>query len=434
MTRTSTDPRPSRDDPVLVIGAGLAGLTAARVLSDAGRPVQVLEAGSAVGGRVRTDDVAGYGVDRGFQVLFPGYPAYRRRLGRQGPPLVHVPPGAVLRDGRGPARTVGDPLRDAAARADLLRFDVLGPLDLLRLAAWMAPILLAPPDAALRGPDRAAGEELDRRGFSATAIERFFVPFFGGIFLDRGLATSGRLLPYLSRVLLRGGAARPVGGMQRIPEALARGIQVRTGARVTALDAREHGVTVRLDDGERLDAADVIVATDPPEAARLCGAPPPLGARGATYLAFGAPAGIDDEIRLILGDGRPINDATWISNADPSLAPTGRALLSTTVLADQDDGDDRALEARVRSTLRGWYGAAVDDVELLRLQRIPYAQSAQPPGIAGLLSSVRTSQPRVWLASEATRGTSIQGAMEAGEIAAAALLGDAEGLGRPRGA
>jgi phytoene dehydrogenase-like protein len=340
----------------------------------------------------------------------------------------------VLRDGTGPVRTLGDPLRDPAARRDLAALDVLTLADLLRLGGWAAGALARSPDAALRGPDRAAADELARRGFSRGAIERFFVPFFGGIFLDRQLRTSGRLLPYLLRVLVRGGAARPVGGMQRIPEALARGVEVRLGARVEGLEAGEDHVRVRLDGGEALDAGQVVIATDPPEASRLCGAPPPLGARGASYLSFAAPVGMDDEVRLILGDGRPVNDVTWLSNADPSLAPEGRALLSVTVLADQDDGDDGRLEARVRATLRDWYGEAEGSLELLRILRIPYAQTAQPPGVAGLLSSVRTRHPRVWLASEATRGTSIQGAMEAGEQAAAAILGDAAALGRPRGA
>lgn len=428
----------SAEDPrggsIVVVGAGLAGLTAARVLADAGRKVTVFEAGAAVGGRVRTDDVGGFRIDRGFQVLFPGYPAYRRHLGRDGPALLRVPPSAVVRDGSGPTRTVGDPLRDAAVRRDLFAFDVLRPADLVRLARWMAPTLLAPPDAALRGPDRTAADELAQRGFSAVAIERFFAPFFGGIFLDRALRTSGRILPYLTRILLFGGAARPVGGMQRIPEALARGLDVRLGTAVASLDPGDAGVAIRLDGGRLVDADQVVVATDPVEAARLCGSPPSLGGRGASYLAFSAPAGIDSEVRLMLGDGAPINDACWVSNADPTLAPVDRALLSVTVLAEQDDGDDARLEAGVRAGLRRWYGEAVDGFELLLLQRIAYAQTAQPPGVAGLLSSVRTAHRRVWLASEATRGTSIQGAMEAGEQAAAAILGDARALGRPRGA
>jgi len=420
---------------VIVVGAGLAGLTAARELRRAGRSVVVLEASDGLGGRVRTDRVDGHLIDRGFQVLFPAYPAYRRQLGRDGPPLARVPPSAVLRDGRGPVEVVGDPLRDPAVRRALPSLRSLGRLDLARLGRLVTEVVAAPPQASLAGPDEPAHAFLRRRGFSERALTRFFVPFFGGVFLDRELRTSARLLRYVLRMLIVGGVARPVGGMERVPEALARGTEVRTGQRVTRLDAHGQGVTVVVDGGRRLAAGDVAVATDPPEAARLARTGVPPGARGATYLAFSAPAGIDDEPRLILGDGDPVNDACWLSNADPTLAPAGRALLSVTVLEAADpEGDDEALTTRVRATLRGWYGARASELELVRLTRIPYAQFAQPPGIGGLLASVRTPLPHVWLASEATRGCSIQGAMEGGEQAAAAILADAAVLGRPRGA
>ena len=68
---------------VVVVGAGLAGLRCAQVLADAGRDVVVLEASDGVGGRIRTDRVDGFLVDRGFQLLNPAYPAVRRWVGGQ---------------------------------------------------------------------------------------------------------------------------------------------------------------------------------------------------------------------------------------------------------------------------------------------------------------------------------------------------------------
>ncbi len=69
---------PSMDADVIVVGAGLSGLTCALQLTAAGRSVIVLEASDGVGGRVRTDMVDGFRLDRGFQVLLTGYPAARR--------------------------------------------------------------------------------------------------------------------------------------------------------------------------------------------------------------------------------------------------------------------------------------------------------------------------------------------------------------------
>ena len=87
---------------VVVIGAGLAGLTAARTLHRAGQRVQVLEAAAQVGGRVHTRQVQGFTLDAGYQVLFPAYPAVRRQVNLDALDLVPVPSAAVVRRGAHP--------------------------------------------------------------------------------------------------------------------------------------------------------------------------------------------------------------------------------------------------------------------------------------------------------------------------------------------
>ncbi len=202
-------PERRSDADVVVIGAGLAGLVAARTARRAGLRTVVLEASDGVGGRTRTDRTPdGTLIDRGFQVLFPAYPAYRRQFVPHGPDLIRMPSAAVAMDGAGPTEIVGDPLRDAEARRSLLRSRILTRGDLPRLARLVGEVVARPPAASLRGPVESTADLLERRGFSRSARERFFAPFFGGIFLDRSLAASARAFRYYLRMLTVGGAAR----------------------------------------------------------------------------------------------------------------------------------------------------------------------------------------------------------------------------------
>jgi phytoene dehydrogenase-like protein len=98
------------DAPIVVIGAGLAGLSCAVALHEAGIPVIVLEASDGVGGRVRTDHVDGFVLDRGFQVVLTAYPELQRQFdihapaaGMQAIPdqlAGRLPEGAVRFDAR----------------------------------------------------------------------------------------------------------------------------------------------------------------------------------------------------------------------------------------------------------------------------------------------------------------------------------------------
>lgn len=418
---------------VIVVGSGLAGLTAAKVLRERGVRVSVLEQNGEVGGRVRTRELDGYRVDLGFQVLFTAYPAVRRHLDLSALELAPIPPGAVIRKAGGLDR-VGDPVRDASALLDTLRASSLSFADKLRVGRLAAYLKMPPPHTLLNGPQESTLDFLRRHGFSYAAIDAFFGPFFGGIFLKRDLSPSAGLFRYYFRMLMDGATAVPKLGMGELAKQLARGADVRTNTRVERLESTENGVRVHTATGV-LDATHVVVAASPPELRRLTGLDVPTTPVPSTYLYYGASVELDAEPRLQLGSaGGLVNNAIWASNTNPALAPRHGHLLSVTVLGDPDL-DDAALDHGVRAELSRWYGPdEVAKLRLLSLDRVRFAQFAQPPGFERTLAGHATRFPNIVIASEVTSMSSIQGAMESGEKAAAILLGDVAGMSRARGA
>jgi len=202
---------------------------------------------------------------------------------------------------------------------------------------------------------------------------------------------------------------------------------------VTRLTSHGNHVTASTSAGD-LDARQVIVATDPDTAQALTGEPLARGWLGSTYLYYAASRSLDDQPRLLLNaEAGLINNAQWTSRLIPERAPAGQHLLTVTVLG-VPELDDASLDARVRGELSRWYGEGAADLRTLHVERIPFAQFPQPPEYAATLPGHATALPGVLLASEVTSMSSVQGAMESGEKAAAILLGDLAGMSRPRGA
>ncbi|MDT7797025.1 MAG: hypothetical protein QOI78_458, partial [Actinomycetota bacterium] len=245
---------------VVIVGGGLAGLSAAARLHRAGFGTTVLEAGDDVGGRVRTDVVDGFRLDRGFQVLLPAYPALRRLADVKALRPQPFTRGtiAVTATGR---RWLAGPWHGLPAVGGVAGFAAGHPGDAARMTALAARDLLAT-DAAVRADHgRSTAEELRRWGLSAETVDQVLRPFLAGVFLDPSLATSGRLFHLLWRSFLRGGGVLPAEGMQALPRQLADGLPpgtIRTGAEVGEVTADG----VRTTGGEDLPARAVIVATD----------------------------------------------------------------------------------------------------------------------------------------------------------------------------
>jgi phytoene dehydrogenase-like protein len=407
---------------VIVVGAGLAGLCCARELHASGLDVLVLERGDAPGGRVRTDEVDGFLLDRGFQVLLTAYPEARRVLDYERLGLRPFESGALIRRGERFTR-IADPFRYPLKALESLRDAPGSILDKLRVARLRSRLSRFSLNEVLTAPQVTTAEALRREGFSPRLVDAFFRPFLGGIFLDPSLETSSRLFAFVFKLFSEGEAVLPAGGMQAIPRQLAESLPeaaLRFG--VTVESARPGEVV--LAGGERLTASAVVVAADGPEAARLTGAieaPAPRAVTTIHYAAERSPVG--EPVLVLDGDAHgPVNDLCVPSDVAPSYAPPGAALVSATVLGIPPLSD-KAIDGAVREQLRGWFGAQVDGWRLLRVLRIPFALPAQTPAV--LASAERPVRLRegLFVCGDHRDTASSQGAMVSGRRAAAAVRG-----------
>ena len=367
----TTAPLPDSAD-VVIIGAGLAGLVAARVLEQHGMSPLLLEASDGVGGRVRSDIVDGFVLDRGFQVLLTAYPEIHRHLDIPALDLRPFEPGALVwRKGKG--HVVGDPFR----RPTTLLSTSTSPIgtigDKMRIAAFRARLMRSDARDLMRADDKPTVDALREMGFSQQIIDRFFTPLVGGIQLDPGLTTSRRMFDVIFRTLATGDSAVPAAGMGAISEQLVRSLATTRVSLNSPVASVSPGRVV-LENGHVVAATNIVVATEGPVASRLLDLPE-VRSRAAGCVYFAAPVSPVKGAYVVLdghGEG-PVLNVAVMSNVSPQYAPHGQHLVAA-ALPGVCEGD---LEAAARRQLRSWWGAAVDDWRHLRTYRIPHGQPAQ---------------------------------------------------------
>lgn len=414
------------DNPVAIVGAGLAGLAAAVTLREAGRSVVVLEAADGVGGRVRTDvhegDHGRYLIDRGFQVYLDRYPEGRRFFDHAALGLRAFEPGAVVfADGR--SRRIADPRRRPQ---DLIATAFSGIAKVSDLRAMLRLESMLRSGNPFKHEERPAIDMLREAGLSDRVIDRFFRPFFGGVFFDRGLRTSGRMLAFTYSMFAEGRACLPEGGMQRLPEQLAAKLprgSVRLNEPVDRVS--EHAVT--LGSGAQIDAAAVIVATDADAAARFV-PDADLGEAdgwGSTVtLAFDAPKLARPGAWLMLdGDGAgPVNHLAVPSAVQPGYAPAGRSLVYANTSGDPGIRGAE-LEEAVRKQLSAWFGPAAASWTLLAEVSVPCALPRRDGWLLDPHTLAVRSPGGVYICGDHARDPSINGALASGRVAAEAVIG-----------
>lgn len=409
---------------VIVVGAGLSGLAAARRLRAFGVAATVLEASDAVGGRMRTDLVDGFRLDRGFQLYNPAYPEGQRVIDHDALDLRPFVAGArvVLRPrGRRQVARVADPRRAPRWAVPTVLARIGSPLSTARFAAYAASRAVRSPASLRAEPDVTSEEALRRAGADRTLMERLLRPFLAGVFLESELTTSRRFLDLVLRSFVKGTPSVPARGMQRIPEQLASGLDIRLETPVASVSAR--GVV--LEDGTPLDAEAVVVAADPRSAHRLLPGirvPAPRSVTTWYYRPDGDPSRLAEGDAVLTLDGArrgPVINTVVLTHAAPEYAPPGSALVSASALGVRESA---AHEAAVRDHLGWLYGVPTSRWELIATYPIPYALPAMPVPL-DLQRPVRTPSG-AYVAGDHRDTSSIQGALVSGRRAADAVLED----------
>ena len=403
---------------VTIIGGGLSGLCCARRLHEAGVSFQLLEGSEEVGGRVRTDEVDGFLLARGFQVLLTAYPEAQEILDYDALNLARFAPGALVRY-RGRFHRFTDPWRSPRHLFATASSPIGSLTDKLRVARLRSRVCRSSLDKLFQRPETTTINALRQEGFSQRFIESFFRPFLGGVFLEPDLNTSSRMFDFVFRMFATGNVVLPAGGIGEIARQITNKLPdetLRTGASVETFE----GTTVRLSSGEMLQAGAVVIACEAPVAAKLLVDPAPPRGRGVTCVYFAAERPpIEEPILVLNGDGvGPINNLCVPSQVAPTYAPAGQALVSVTVLG-LPDGD---VEASVRKQLLDWFGPDVIAWRHLRTYRIPYALPSQAPPALSPVEKSATRGDHLFVCGDYLDTASIQGAMVSGRRAAECVM------------
>ncbi len=406
---------------VIIIGAGLSGLSAAIYLHRQGRKVLILEASDRAGGRVKTDLYEGFLLDRGFQVLLTAYPEAIELLNYKDLQLKKMLPGAtVLYDGG--TFEIADPFRRPKALFNTL-FAPVGTLRDKINTLWLKNKLQKMTiDAIFAQPEQSTFQQLLDYGFSQKMIKRFYTPFLSGIYLENHLTTSNRMFDFVMKMFSDGDVAIPAFGMEEIPKQLVSLLpksSILYHKKVSVIE----GNTLTLEDGTIFEANQILIATNANELTKQFLPNIKTTAQKVTNVYFEAKKAPSKKAIVILNassNKKWVNNLTVISNVSKAYAPIGKVLISVSYngLAAVEDFE---LAENIKKELEQWYGNQVQDWKMIKTYRIDYALPIQDSVKNDIpISEIKISDT-LFICGDHLLNGSINAAFKTGRLAAEAM-------------
>ncbi|MFD3292296.1 NAD(P)/FAD-dependent oxidoreductase [Aquirufa sp. KTFRIE-69F] len=382
--------------PILIIGAGIAGLQAANILHQNGRDFILFEKQAKVGGRVSSFEKDGFILDRGFQVLQTSYPEVQRSLDLTALNLHFFESGAMMKD-----QLFFNPLRRPF---ELFSSDILTFKDVFSLARiWFR---LQGDVPALDNNKQTTQELIESYTFSDRFKNEFLIPFFQGVFLQETLTQPASLFFYYLQQFLYGNAAIPTGGMQAIPDQMASSLptdKLKLNQEIVAISP----TTITLKSGEIIKGEAVILAVDLPVAAKILGLQTPETLASRTFYFSAKKTEREPALLRLVGEQHLLH-FTCLTDVNPVLAPTGKALYSATSLQVSTEKDVKlALEKQLPG------------LKLTLIESFDIPHSLQK---VDTYEAVKNAANGIVLAGDYLEFPSLQGALHSGRKAAEEIL------------
>jgi phytoene dehydrogenase-like protein len=402
---------------VAIIGAGLAGLACAIELQKNKIGFQIFESTDGVGGRVRSDVVDGFILDRGFQLYNPSYSEGKRLLNYESLNLKAFTPGVAIRDGKR-LRIVVDPFRDKDFRLKLLKDFPGNPLSQFALLSYFLRYLVTSDAQIATTSDISAMESLSRNGIKGTLLDKLFRPFLQGVFLESELKTSRKFLDVVLKTFLRGTPSVPANGMQEISNQLSAKISpenIFLNSKILKIDGKK----ITTSD-EEIGAKRIVVATDPSTAINWLNLEPKK-MHAVTTWYFKATQDVSELVKskpILFVDAAkngPLTNAVVLSNAAPTYAPEGNVLVSASAIYPNDNSDTES----VKKHLSHLFGIETRNWELIKQYKIKEAL----PAMYSPFSLINSNQinETTFVAGDHRAVSSIQGALISGTNAATSV-------------
>ncbi len=407
---------------ITIIGAGISGLTAAVYLYKKGYKIQILEASERAGGRIKTDIINGYRFDRGFQVLLTEYPETKALLDYKKLNLKRFLPGAtVLYDGG--QFQIADPFRRPSATFATL-FAPVGSLkdkiNTLFLKNKLVKISVA---NIFNQREKTTLNQLSDYGFSQKMIERFYKPFFSGIFLENDLKTSSNMFDFVMKMFSEGDAAIPELGMEEIPKQLLAMLpenSVHYNVKVSEIINNK----IICQDGQTFETDKIIIATEATGFAKKYIPESKTKFHQVTNVYFEANFAPTKKAVVILNASKNkkwVNNMTFMSNVSDKYAPSGKVLISVSYNGIPEIDDD-ILSENMKKELEFWYGNQVKDWKIVNSYRINYALPNQEKVINELSNSDIQINNNLFVCGDYLMNGSINAAMKSGRLVAETII------------